>query len=61
MEEKLVTAQRLAQLLREAEEAHAAFEKELGRRDDDWPDWYARWILERLPAAGTGPEEMPRH
>ncbi len=39
---------RLAELLREAERAHGAYEKTLGRRDDDWPDWYAAYIAERL-------------
>ena len=43
-----LTAERLEQLLRGAEEAHGAYERELGRRDDDWPAWYARWIVERL-------------
>jgi hypothetical protein len=38
----------LARLLREAEQAHAAYEKELGTRDDDWPAWYADYILRRL-------------
>lgn len=38
----------LADLLRNAEQAHAAFEKEQlgsGARDDDWPTWYAQWLL----------------
>jgi hypothetical protein len=39
---------RLAELLREAERAHGDYEKTLGRRDDDWPDWYAAYIAERL-------------
>ncbi len=40
--------QRLAVLLREAERAHGDYEKALGRRDDDWPDWYATYIAQRL-------------
>jgi len=48
MPESDLTAERLADLLREAEQAHAAYEKELGRRDDDWPAWYARYIVEQL-------------
>ena len=43
-----LTADELAALLREAEQAHGAYEKELGRRDDDWPAWYAKFILDRL-------------
>ena len=46
-----LTPERLAELLREAEKAHAEHEKELGRRDDDWPSWYAAFILERLREA----------
>jgi hypothetical protein len=43
-----LTAESLAQLLREAEHAHGAFERELGHRDDDWPTWYATYIVGRL-------------
>ena len=43
-----LTAERLADLLREAEKAHAVHERDLGQRDDDWPSWYARFIVDRL-------------
>ncbi len=43
-----LTLERLAELLQEAERAHGAYEKELSERDEDWPGWYARYILERL-------------
>jgi hypothetical protein len=43
-----VTEERLAELLREAETAHAEHEQALGARDEDWPSWYARYIVERL-------------
>ncbi len=43
-----LTREELARLLREAEEAHAAYEKELGGRDENWPGWYADYILRRL-------------
>jgi len=32
----------LAQLLREAAEAHHSFESKLGHPDQDWPEWYAK-------------------
>jgi hypothetical protein len=43
-----LSAERLTELLRAAERAHGAFEKELGRRDEEWPAWYAQYILDRL-------------
>jgi len=43
-----LTEGRLAELLREAEAAHAEYEQSLGQRDDDWPSWYARYIVEQL-------------
>ena len=46
-----VTKETLAQLLRDAEQAHGAYETSLGRRDENWPDWYADFIVQRLAAA----------
>ena len=43
-----LTPERLAQLLRDAEHAHAEYERTLGHRDDDWPEWYATYIVEQL-------------
>ncbi len=43
-----LTQEELAELLREAERAHAAYERELGERHEDWPGWYAGFMLERL-------------
>jgi hypothetical protein len=40
-----LTVEALARLLREAEQAHGAYENLLGRRDDDWSLWYARHML----------------
>lgn len=48
MPESDLTVERLADLLREAERAHAAYERELGTRDEDWPAWYAQYVLQRL-------------
>lgn len=39
---------RLAELLREAAKAHHEYEVETGQRDEDWPSWYAAFLLERL-------------
>ena len=43
-----VTRNELAQLLKDAERAHGQYERELGQRDEDWPSWYAGYILDRL-------------
>lgn len=48
MNERIVTQQALEQLLREAEEAHAEYERGLGHRDDNWPAWYAEYIFGHL-------------
>ena len=44
----MVSEDRLRTLLRVAESAHAAYEAERGEPDDDWPTWYAAFIVERL-------------
>jgi len=43
-----LTREKLEALLREAELAHAQFEKETGERDEGWPAWYAEFILRKL-------------
>ncbi|WEX75569.1 VOC family protein [Sinorhizobium numidicum] len=35
----------LASALRRAEAAHGEYEKRIGRRDEDWPIWYAEYIF----------------
>lgn len=45
---KELTQAELAQLLRDAEQAHGAYERTLGHRDDDWPTWYAGYMLRKL-------------
>lgn len=59
--ERPVSQGTLAELLRAAEKAHAEYEQTLGRRDDDWPEWYAHYIFERLPGADyvDEPEKIP--
>lgn len=44
----VVTEDRLRTLLRVAESAHAAYERERGEPDADWPAWYAAFIVRRL-------------
>jgi hypothetical protein len=43
-----ITAEELAEALREAEAAHGEYERGLGRPDPDWPTWYARFIVDQL-------------
>jgi hypothetical protein len=43
-----LTQAELAELLQETERAHGEYERELGQRDEDWPTWYAGYILDRL-------------
>lgn len=43
-----ISKERLAQLLKEAEKAHAEYEKTLGHRDEAWAEWYAGYICEQL-------------
>jgi hypothetical protein len=53
----MLTAEALARLLREAEQAHGAYERQLGHRDDDWPMWYARYMLGPLQQLVAGAPE----
>jgi hypothetical protein len=48
----------LAAALRRAEAAHGKHEEEIGHADPDWPDWYARFMVDEQagspgPGAGT--------
>lgn len=45
----------LANTLRRAAAAHAEHEKRIGGHDDNWPDWYADYIV-----AERGGRELPR-
>lgn len=51
-----LTKEELAALLREAEEAHGAYEKEElgGERDEEWPAWYAEFIVDALRERAEG-------
>jgi hypothetical protein len=46
-----LTKESLAELLRDAEREHAGYERDLGQRDEHWPEWYAAYILDRLNSA----------
>jgi hypothetical protein len=55
----MLSVETLAQLLRDAEQAHGAYERRLGRRDDDWPTWYARHMLGPLQQFLAGGARTP--
>ena len=41
----------LASALRRAEAAHGEHEKLLGKRDENWPDWYAKYMVSEQSGA----------
>ena len=45
-----ISPSKLAEYLRAAEQAHAVYEREElhGVRDENWADWYAKYIAERM-------------
>jgi hypothetical protein len=49
--------ERLADMLRETERAHAIYEQHLGHPDQDWHTWYARHIYDRLTEVETARSE----
>lgn len=42
----------LASAFRRAEQAHGKYEATLGHRDDDWPDWYAAYMVAEQSGKG---------
>ena len=46
------TTELLLDLLKRAAEAHGLHEKELGKPDPDWPQWYAEHMTRALSEAG---------
>ena len=44
----------LASALRRAEAAHGEHEKRTGQRDEDWPSWYAEYMIKEQSG-----EELP--
>jgi catechol 2,3-dioxygenase-like lactoylglutathione lyase family enzyme len=53
-ETSFASAADLASALRRASTAHGEHEKRIGRRDENWPDWYAAYMV--AERAGT---ELP--
>jgi catechol 2,3-dioxygenase-like lactoylglutathione lyase family enzyme len=49
------SANDLASAFRRAEQAHGAYEAGLGHRDEDWPDWYAAYMVAEQSGA-----ELPK-
>jgi hypothetical protein len=46
------TTELLQDLLKRTAEAHGVHEKELGRPDPDWPQWYADYMARTLRDSG---------
>jgi hypothetical protein len=49
------SVENMADALRRASEAHGKHEERTGQPDEDWPDWYALYMVRER--AG---EELPR-
>lgn len=43
-----LSKEQLAKLLKDAEKAHREYEATLGHRDEEWPEWYAEYIVKAL-------------
>ena len=54
-EMKLASVNDLASALRRAAAAHGEHEKRIGRHDDNWPDWYAAYMV-----AEQSGQELPQ-
>jgi len=50
---RFASAADLASAMRRAETAHGAHEKQLGHRDENWPEWYAAYMITQQ--TGTPP------
>ena len=49
---ELNTPEILLDLLKRTAAAHGLHEKELGKPDPDWPQWYAKYMSRALSEAG---------
>ena len=45
------SAPELAEALRRAAAAHGQHEKEIGKADPNWPDWYAQFMVDEQAAS----------
>jgi hypothetical protein len=54
------TKEDIEKLLREAEKAHGEYEQNLGKRDDNWPSWYAEFIVKKLWDLEKQKKTVPR-
>lgn len=54
-----ITQETLTSLLKAAEQAHGVYESSLGHRDEDWPSWYAAYILKQLQQTSDRPATDP--
>jgi catechol 2,3-dioxygenase-like lactoylglutathione lyase family enzyme len=52
----------LAGAMRRASAAHEEYEKRLGHRDEDWPDWYAAYMVAEASGtlAGVSGTKLPK-
>ena len=48
-----LTEAKLTELLKAAAEAHHAYEQGTGKKDENWPAWYAKWIVEQDHSASS--------
>lgn len=55
MVQEQLTQETLTRLLKAAEQAHGVYESSLGHRDDNWPGWYASFILNQLQRTSDQP------
>lgn len=55
-----LTKEDFEKLLREAERAHGEYEQKLGKRDDNWPSWYAEFIVQKLRDREKQKKIVPR-
>ena len=42
-----ITIEELENLMKKAEEEHKNYESQLGKKDDDWPVWFAKYIIKK--------------